>query len=202
MPSETIYWLSVSVDERYPRIDFSHPKNRGVDWLGLAALIDGGSQASDPFGHSPVITVVPKGRKRSLAVDALWLEHRVLVSERARRTFGELKMPEVEFLALTVNEEPFYALRVSRRIDCLDRERSRIQYFQSDPTRILTIRRHVFRKEHVPDPALFELPGSRARLFATSGVKLAAEHAGLVGIEFVDIELADSAALESRSTST
>lgn len=194
MTLEAIYWLSVSVDEGYPRIDFSHPKNRGVDWLGLAALIDGDSQSRQYPEHPAVITVVPKGRKRSLAVDALWLEHRVLVSERARRALGELKLPGVEFLALTVNEEPFFALRVSRQIDCLDRERSRIQYFQSDPTRILTIRRHVFRKEHVPDPALFELPGSRARLFATVGVKLAAENAGLVGIEFVDIEQSDSAA--------
>lgn len=186
--ADAIYWIAVQADEEYPRIDFSHPKNRGIDWLSIAQMIDGELPLDGDRLLRAVVTIKKKRGQERLGVDALWFEHRILVSPQAKAAIDELNLNGISFLAMSVNTERFFALKVIRTIDCLDKDQSELEYFASNPTRVMMIRKHVFQKALVPDPCIFQLPENRARIFATPTVKATLEQARVCGMQFIDLE--------------
>ena len=80
-----------------------------------------------------------------------------------------------------MNDREYLFLRDENPIDCLDRKRSDLDVYQSDPSKILNVRHFVFTSDVPSDPVLFCLPGS-FRLFATESLAKRIARSDLRGI--------------------
>lgn len=88
----------------------------------------------------------------------------------------------------SLNGAPYYILRVDSELatDCLDRERSDIQYFESSG-RVMQVKKFVFHEGRISDPLIFHVPEIRD-ILCTRSVKSIVEDAGLKGFFFQDVE--------------
>jgi hypothetical protein len=93
--------------------------------------------------------------KSKAAGDGLcWSGGPPVVSEHARDVLSSLLRGHAEFLPLlTLRRRAFFVLNVTRRIDCLNEQRSDVVYYPDAPSRIMnahSFRFHTDRLEPVP----------------------------------------------------
>lgn len=177
----TIYLIRPPRDDRQPSVDFSHPRNRGIDWRFLADVLD---------------AKAPPARERLDAIDiyvraaepfeSLWVGADLLVSGLLRGVLEPECKRDVEFLPVLVNGTRFYALLVLNTLDVLDRARSELKYFKSSLDRVKTIRRYAVKD--VKTTEVFRIPEDPGSTFAAESVRLAYLDSGVPGLRFVDCE--------------
>jgi Immunity protein family (Imm11) len=63
------------------------------------------------------------------------------VSARAREVLEALDVPGMQFLEFRINREPFFRFHTERRLDCLDKARSEIDYFPPPSKRAMSVHR-------------------------------------------------------------
>lgn len=105
-----------------------------------------------------------------------------------------LKKPAVEALApvladhgqlLPLNGEAVWLFNVTTVLDALDREQSRIAYFDNGD--ILDIEHHVFRKERIGAAEIFKLPMRASAVYVTGSFVEKVRNAGLRGVSFARV---------------
>lgn len=105
-----------------------------------------------------------------------------------------LKKPAVEALApvladhgqlLPLKGEVAWLFNATTVLDALDREQSRIAYFDNGD--ILDIERHVFRKERIGTAELFKLPMRASAVYVTGSFVEQVRSAGLRGVSFAAV---------------
>ena len=116
------------------------------------------------------------------------------VSSRAKVAFEALGVPGSEFLGFRINGEPFFLFYTDRRIDCLDRQRSEIEFFRSSPERVRQVVRYAFAKERLRPCDVFTVPELSDGMFfwsqetfLTGLARAAIEETGLVGFRFEEL---------------
>lgn len=87
-------------------------------------------------------------------------------NERVLADFSGLFEPLGELLEFSVNNRPYYALNVLRRIDALDINESGAKLYPHGT--IKSLNRHVFRPEVVASEPIFQVPQMRATLFVAT----------------------------------
>lgn len=122
-----------------------------------------------------------KARRR---FDALWIAGipGPVVSIRLRTLLETVAGKCLEFPAVTVNEEPFWVLRVTKVVDALDVKRSEIDYTVYGAVK--EIQRPVWRGDLLEDPLMFRVPQKPRSIWATPGVAAAYEHSHCDGLTF------------------
>src|SRR5688500_11452693 len=115
-----VYQLKHTTDLNYPRLLAGHPRNAAVDFTALGSYAEEG----DPTTPKAFDLYV-KTRRR---FDAVWVSgvYGPMVSTRLREVLEGVVADCLEFLPLTVNDEPFWALKVTKVVDALDLENSLI----------------------------------------------------------------------------
>ncbi len=112
-----------------------------------------------------------------------------LFSQAAIDAIGKYMTGYFDLLPAFVDDRKFYLPRLVKQLDCLDRAKSTIEPFRSNPQSIMLIIKYAFFKDRIPDPAVFAIPERRYSMYATDSVKNAAEAAKLQGLYFVDMEV-------------
>jgi hypothetical protein len=149
--------------------------------------------SGQPFGSSwqPVrvrlLTDEEEGQTGMPTGDCPNLESQVpVLSQRAVDALGALLTDNGEVLPLSCDEGSYYAYNVTRVIDALDKERSKIVYF--DDGQVLDIDHHVFDLTHLRGVTVFKVPETAGSdVFVTTAFVRAVQEAGLTGFKFVKL---------------
>lgn len=111
------------------------------------------------------------------------------VSERAKDALvSEVKNGEVEFLPLTtIGCEQYYVLNVTKFINCLNKEKSKIRYSSDNSGKIVRISKYVLDENICTDSFIFKLPESPSGdIFVTRKfIEVIVKH-NLSGVGLVD----------------
>jgi hypothetical protein len=174
-----IFEFAPSVEETRPDIDFAHSANASIDWLAIGDIVDG-SRSDDGY---QVPNLAVRGRDACrwhyYSCGGLWL-----LSKPLMETVRPRAMPRFQFFPALLNSEPYYFVGQRVPLDCLDRIRSRVRYFKSNPGKIMQVDEYQFRQGVVSDPCMFYIEESPG-FFVTESVKWAVEEAGLTrGVSF------------------
>ena len=99
----------------------------------------------------------------------------------------------MRFLEFQINSESFFLFYSDRQVECLDRVRSDITYFQSSD-RVMMVDRYEFRPGLINDCDIFTVPELRGGMFfwgqetfVTPSARAEIERAGLVGFWFAPL---------------
>ncbi|HEY0601659.1 MAG TPA: DUF1629 domain-containing protein, partial [Herpetosiphonaceae bacterium] len=107
-------------------------------------------------------------------------------NERAWQVLEPLLGQSVEALPLRTDEHTYYAINVLVVLDCLDMDRSEIQYFPSGG--IMYIDRYVFEEGCVDEHPIFKIQGAELKeVLVSEQVKAVVEQNHLAGFVFVPI---------------
>lgn len=178
-----IYRMHSSFDDTYPYIHWSSHKNKANDWEKLDDMFAGTIPVDESYASNTEIHVVMKGQ----TVDVVGFEIRMLVSTKAKVCFESLGLKGVRFVPVKVNGDRWWCLIVDQIVDCLDKHKSTVEYF--DDGVVMGIAKYVFARDRIVAPSLFRIPENRSPVvFATESVKEAVQVEGLVGFWFVDYE--------------
>ena len=185
METRDIYELRYSYKKQErPIVDFSLPENgRKVSWSLIGQILEDKA----PTGlYKPVHLVV----KEANATE--WDTYSAagtygLMSQRAVALVGDSMTLCFEFLEAYINEAPYFLLKPTGHLDCLDYDKSDIVYWDIDPYNIKTIKHCSFHKQQIPEAIVFRLPDWHG-LFATAPIKAMIDKAGLKGFCFFDTE--------------
>jgi hypothetical protein len=140
----------------------------GAAWVPLdAEWIEEGRERALPKGDFPLLGTTPTFSRR--AVDAL-LD--VLVEN------GEL-------LPVKVADEEYVVYNVTRRIDALDEERSKLVRFSDGG--IMRVERYAFHREKLNQAIIFRVPQLRVPVFVTEAFVARVRDAGLTGFQFTEV---------------
>jgi hypothetical protein len=166
-----VYRLSPAMDEAYARLEYRHPRNRGIDWVELERYVRG-ETAAQMAGLNVFV-------KTDRPLDAVSLTASgPIVSQRAREVFESVAGDDIAFVPLLVNWEAYWGMRVTRVLpEALDVERSGLWSN-------VMMNGAVWRASAILYPALFRIPQKPTAVFATESVVQAYEAAGCTGISF------------------
>ncbi|SFU22685.1 DUF1629 domain-containing protein [Mesorhizobium sp. YR577] len=133
------------------------------DWIAPVMKLDTEERTYSDFPwlgeHAPIL--------RKPAVDAL---APVLIE------YGQL---------LPMKGEEVWLFNATTVLDALDRERSRIAYFDNGD--ILDIEHHVFRKETIGTAEIFKMPMRASAVYVTGSFVERVRTAGLRGVSFAPV---------------
>ena len=88
----------------------------------------------------------------------------------------------------TLEGHQYFFPRCLVRVDCLDRESSKIFYADDSARTILNVKKHVFRDSKIPaDPVIFAIPEMAFALYCTESIPAIVEKAGLKGFKFCKV---------------
>ena len=163
-------------------IDFELASNRKIDWLAASDVLE---NPSADRSHFPSIRIIGPG----VYSDCFSTTVNCMFSRRAITVIGDSALADFDRFEVYIDDAPYYILRCQRTIDCFDRERSIFDTFPDDPSRIMGMKKYVFREEQIPDDRVFCIPElSTSSLFCTSPVVARIKQHGLVGIMTIPIE--------------
>lgn len=111
----------------------------------------------------------------------------IIFSARAVKAYEDLLQGKVNYLPIDCDCEERYYLADLPIVDCLDYEKSVIDYFPPGSNSILCFDRFAFKADIVANETIFQIPESRARIFVTDIFIERAKTAGLAGISFVKV---------------
>jgi hypothetical protein len=179
--------LITTVSELSPPAGFQflHPAPKSRP--GLFSTIPSG-RPIDPQIDIPVSLVRAEGREKLAPSDYPFLTSRIpIFSEKAFSLLQAFLTGYGQFFSLSSSDGSFYGFNVTNIVDALDMSSSDIDYFPGT-SRILEIRRHVFRDD-LELPPVFIIPQfTRAsKLFVTSEYVDAVAATGLPGACFTEL---------------
>ncbi len=180
--STDVFLFGRSVERRRPRIDFEIPQNgAGFDWLRVGDVIEDERPLEDYVAPR---LVVP----RPDALDWHFYSDMCsggMLSERAANLLRPYLDQYFMLLPASINDAPYFMLKSIDSLDCLDRERSDLVYFNdNDPGRVMRVRKYVFHLNRIPDPLIFAIPEFPKRAFCTQTVRRIVTESGLKGFDF------------------
>ncbi len=133
----------------------------------------------------PPITV--RGKSKRLRDFVSWMLMAPVVSDRAKGALEELLEPHVQVLPLIqLRGKQYYAINVTRLVDCLDRQRSDVVYDRRDSSRILNIYRFRFAASRLESVPIFKLPDYPDEVFVRGSFVEAVKKHDLRGAAFAD----------------
>ncbi len=92
---------------------------------------------------------------------------------------------EVEIIPTNVDGLDLNILNLINLIDCLDKEKSVIEYFDEIKEGIMDVEEYVFKEELLENVTLFKLPQlSRSSIFGTNQFYSKVKEYGLTGLKF------------------
>jgi hypothetical protein len=186
---ERIYYICPSSEQGRPQIDLESDSLAGIihDWTEW-------NYFHDDF---PIDSEVVVLRNLSFKVDredALnWDWYSIgfwgMISQRAKDLLWPYAGKHLRCLQTTLNGEPYYILHLDKRLalDCLDLQKSKIEYFKCDPDDIKDIKKYTFQLEMLCDPLVFHVPQAR-EILGTQSIKRMVEETDLKGFHFEDVE--------------
>ena len=99
---------------------------------------------------------------------------------------GESISEEVEILPIQIDNLEMYVINVINVIDCLDIDKSDIEYFSDGD--IASIKQYFFDLDLLRDVGLFKIPQfSRTEIYATDTFRELVLNSGLTGLDFQNI---------------
>ena len=174
MSVSAVYSVTGTSDESYPRLDYSHRRNRSIDWLEFRDYAIRGRPDETSFN------LFVKARTQ---FDSVWIIGVGLVmSARLRQTLEPLVGGPVTFLPVRVNDEPFSLMRVEHVIDALDEGRS--EYDRTSSGEVFALGKPAWLGDRIPDPSIFTIPQFASRVWATPTVADAYRLSGCNGLIF------------------
>ena len=177
----TVYLIKPPDEGPQPSIFSDSPRNRGIDRRYVEEVL-AGDVPPDPERLAAVDFYAASTRP----FDTVWMENRVVVSDRLRKVLEPACAGDAEFVPLSVNGSPFFGLVIRTVLDVLDRQRSELKYFRSAPDDVMSIKRYAFKD--LGSARVFKIPESPGSKFATEPVRQAYLASGLSGLRFVDAE--------------
>jgi hypothetical protein len=191
--SSRIYWVRQSIDDDGGRPDvvtYYDPEGKFKTEEGFKAFATNCRVSAGYPGHPPQSWFVPDlyaSRKGATPIES-WDYYMCA-------TFGAFSKRAIDVLALyfgdrfvplpaNLENHSYYCLHCRSRIDCLDCVASKIEYFDHDPRQVMTISKHVFRKEMLVDPMIFAIPEAMFHLYCTDSIPEITANASLRGFEF------------------
>jgi hypothetical protein len=117
------------------------------------------------------------------------IETIISASERARNIIKPIVNTQVEFLPINTEIGNYYAMNV-KEIDCLDKKKSLIRYFD-DGKRILHVVNYAFYMARIEGINIFRIKGVGLRvLVVNNDFKNFIEHEKLSGLIFLPLHIA------------
>lgn len=178
--NKRIYRIHCSCEDWRPDVDFMDDRNRANDLLAMGEYLRGDPDAPAIFPSIRFIVEHP---------DALqWdcyghIGDYDAVSSRAREVLQPFSAPCFDFLEISLNDAPYYVPRLLQTIDCLDHDRSVIEWPDGPPTYIKWIHRYAFDMSRLENAGMFTFPERFAWMYATEPVIDAIRTAGLRGFD-------------------
>jgi hypothetical protein len=180
--------LSHVLDDDFPTIDWSLHAPMADVWLEIDERHKLGQPVEDLLDRISYHLLL---NRRWPRVDCVEMVPGLAVSERAKAAMEALGVPGMQFLGFRVNGEPFFLFYTERRVDCLDRDRSEIEYFRSSPEQVMQVVRYAFAEERVRSCDVFTVPELSDGMFlwsqetfVTDAVRTILEGADLNGFRF------------------
>ena len=179
-----VFLLSPSLEDERPEIRFELKENQRADWLSIDEVLRGERPLTDY--REPEVVVLDAGAE-------LWDFYLVpgtlgLLSARAVDVLAPFADKHFDVLPARISGSPYFFPRTKAALDCLDHERSSLDWFDDERTRVMRIRRFRFHKDRIEDPLVFNIPEDEFSLFATQSVRAAIRRAGLNGFRVLDVE--------------
>jgi hypothetical protein len=108
-------------------------------------------------------------------------------SQRAKELLWPYTQGSLRCFQTSLNGAPYYILRVDKdlAVDCLDVDRSDIQYFDDAKTEAWKVLEYAFRPNVIVDPLIFHAP-QRSDILVTNSIRRIIEDSGLNGFAFYD----------------
>ncbi|MGB8454762.1 MAG: DUF1629 domain-containing protein [Anaerocolumna sp.] len=111
-----------------------------------------------------------------------------IVSLKAVECLKEVLGENVEILPVYIDGQEFYLINKLEVLDCLDYEKSEIEYFSGEPKRIMEIVKYSFIEQKLKGKNIFRIKEQKkAGPFVTDKFKEAVEKSGLEGFEFREV---------------
>lgn len=111
----------------------------------------------------------------------------VVVSEKCYKLIAPYIKGSVQVLNARSQSEKLYVLNVTKVIDCLDKENSRLKLFPSSG-RIMDIEEYVLYQDRLKDAFIFKIPEEvRTHPFVTDEFKKIIEQNDIKGFKFVPV---------------
>lgn len=184
MATQHVFTVGSSLEETRPEIDYSMSDSRGVDWGRLGAILNGKLPLSE---YRPVHIAVDNRFGED------WDFYRCsgtmgLISARAAGILSPYCSQCFDLMDAYINNCPYFFLRPTGAIDCLDCEQSILEVFPHDPDRIMWVDRYVFHKSVIPDPCIFVIPQGKFYIFGTDTIEQLIRGNKLRGFRLADAE--------------
>ncbi len=111
-----------------------------------------------------------------------------IVSLKAVKYLKEVLGENVEILPVYIDEQEFFLINKLEVLDCLDYEKSEIEYFSGEPKRIMEIVKYSFIEQKLKGKNIFRIKEQKKTgPFVTDKFKEAVEKSGLEGFEFREV---------------
>jgi len=169
-----------SVGRKWIPFQIVAPRNH-IEWADLETILRGARTAAD----YQTLTLAPSDPEA-------WDIHECgpfgMISAAAANVLASFLKTSFELLEVTVGTAPYYFLRGLDFVECLDRKRSVLHFFKSDPTSIKNVEKYVFRKKLIPRDSLFRIPEAPNEVFATDAAASAIRRSNLRGFQLTDAE--------------
>ncbi len=183
--------VGCSLDDDYPVVDWSCHASMADLWLE----IDDRYRAGEPFDNLlSQISYQLELNCRWPRVDCIAMVPGLAVSSRSKVVLENMGISGMQFLEFQVNGESFFMFLTARRVDCLDRERSELEFFRSSPEHVKEVVRYVFIEERLSPCDVFTVPELSdgmfpwaQEIFFTALARNTIEKAGLIGFHFKEL---------------
>lgn len=186
-----IYRLSYCLDDDYPTINWDRHSSMADVWLEVDELHKENQPVDELLAK---ISYRCRLTDRWPQIDCYSMVPGIAVSERARGVFEEMRIPGMRFLEFCINKEPFFLFFSERRIDCLDRARSEIEFFPHDKSRVMQVLQYAFLEDRIQSCDVFTVPELSDGMFfwsqetfVTESARDAIDRSDLVGFRFADL---------------
>lgn len=183
-----IFTLGISVDDDYPNINWDKHASMAGLWTEVDERMREGESTEDLLLK---IKYKLRFNRRWPKIDFVRMGGPIGVSENAKRVLTSLKVPGMQFLPYLINDQPYYLFFTERQVNCLDREKSKIEFYRHDPKRIKRVSQYAFVSKKIKDCDVFTIPETSDGMFYywretffTKKAQLELENAGLIGAAF------------------
>lgn len=135
----------------------------------------------------PQIKVNPNPREKKTGDFPYLTPGLPVFSERAMEAYKDLLAGKVKFLPIVPAKAGgirYFIVQVINLIDCLDYEKSVIDYYPHDPSRMAGVDLFAFKPEMVADQIIFKIPEASTWTFVTEKFIACGKAAGLKGLSF------------------
>ncbi|WP_459554321.1 hypothetical protein [Lacunimicrobium album] len=171
-----------STEEKRPEINFSTPTNSSIDWEEASAVI---------VGDLPLENYVPLHISiKSKSYDKWhgYLDGGMggMFSADFIDSWDDDEFEYYSFLPVFLNASVYYFLRRNQLVDCLDRDRSNLLYYKSNPSEIMTINAFAFTST-APKYRFFSIPEYPLRIFASQELQARFQRNPFKGVAFVPL---------------